>query len=89
MASSWESSSAVQQFIAASDVESKKPAGPVYVMMGDRDFMISTFLPLWYKLYGLGTDLEGVLLAGQDHTQALWAGWPYAKAFLEENLPPR
>jgi hypothetical protein len=44
--------------------------------------------PLVGKLSALGDDLQYVVLQGTGHDESITVGWPYAKDFFEDELPP-
>ena len=89
LTTTWDQSAAVQTFLTATDVESTRATGPVLILQGTDDDFYQTLDTLTDKLTALGDDLQIVTLTGQDHDGAITAGWPWAKAFLEDTLPAR
>ena len=88
-AAGWESDADVVEYLKQTEVGNAKAAGAVLVLQGTDDVFMATFETLVAKLQAQGDDLQYVILQGQRHDYVLQAGWPYAKAFLEDRLPAR
>ena len=88
-AAGWESDADVIEYLKQTEVGTAKAAGAVLVLQGTDDVFMATFDTLVGKLQAQGDDLQYVILQGQRHDYVLQAGWPYAKAFLEDRLPAR
>lgn len=82
LSANWQTNPVVLQYFANSDVAKRPSAGPVLVLQGTKDGLVTVLPKLMADLCLQHTPAHAILYKNDSHDKVVETGWPDAKAWL-------